>query len=177
MRDTQIRYTKVAIATHWATVLLVGVMFALGWYMVDLPRGSSRGFYFSLHKSLGLLTFLLVSFRLFWRAMKPPPAFPAEVGGLKVRLANSVHKAFYFFLVAQPLTGYLSSSFSGYKTSFFSVPLPHWGWSDPPLNEIFTELHVVSSIILLVLIIMHFLGVLSHMLEGHGHLFRRMWFW
>ena len=170
------RYTRIAVASHWFTVVLVCTMFILGWYMVELPPGSSRGFYFSLHKSLGILTFLLIIFRLAWRIMRPPPGRPPEIGDFRGILADVVHKAFYFVLVLQPITGYLSSSFSGYKTNFFSVPLPYWGWSDPPLNEFFTQLHVVFSTFLVFLIIMHLMGVVLHVIEGHGHLLKRMWF-
>ena len=109
-------------------------MFILGWYMVDLPQGSSRGFYFSLHKSLGILTFLLIIFRLIWRIKSPPPCRPSEIRRFRGMLADAVHKAFYFVLLIQPITGYLSSSFSGYKTSFFSLPLPYWG-GVTPLNN------------------------------------------
>ena len=177
MQQVNLKYTKVAVAIHWITVLLVFAMFVLGWYMVDLPRGSSRGFFFSLHKSLGLMTFLLILVRLYWRMKNPPPAFPEEVGSFRRKVADSVHKLFYFLLIAQPLTGYLSSSFSGYKTSFFSLSLPYWGWSDPPLNEFFTELHVVFSIVLILVIVLHLLGVIVHFIEGHGRLFKRIWFW
>ena len=162
---------------HWVTVLLVSAMFIIGWYMVDLPPGSGRGFYFSLHKSLGILTFLLIVFRLGWRIKRPAPGRPSEIGRFRGTLADVVHKAFYFVLVVQPITGYVSSSFSGYKTNFFSVPLPHWGWSDPPLNEFFTQLHVVFSSLLVFLIIIHLLGAVLHVIEGHGHILKRMWFW
>lgn len=177
MQNMTGRYTRIAILAHWATVLLVCTMFILGWYMVDLPRGSSRGFYFSLHKSLGILTFLLIIFRLVWRTIRPPPGRPSEIGRFRGMMADVVHKAFYFVLLVQPITGYLSSSFSGYKTNFFSVPLPYWGWSDPPLNEFFTQLHVLFSTLLAFLIIIHLLGVLLHVIEGHGHVVKRMWFW
>ena len=170
------RYNRIAVTVHWVTVFLVCTMFILGWYMVDLPQGSSRGFYFSLHKSLGIFTFLLIIFRLIWRIKSPPPSRPSEIRRFRGMLADAVHKAFYFVLLIQPITGYLSSSFSGYKTSFFSLPLPYWGWSHPPLNEFFTQLHVVFSTFLVVLIIMHLLGAILHVIEGHGHVLRRMWF-
>jgi cytochrome b561 len=89
-------------------------------------------------------------------------------------LALHTHIMLYLLLFLQPLSGYLSSSFSGYKTSFFGIPLPHWGWKDLVLNELFTALHVVSSITLLLLIIAHTLGALLHALTPEDHVFRRM---
>jgi cytochrome b561 len=94
-----------------------------------------------------------------------------------VTLARSVHLAFYALLVIQPASGYLSSSFSGYATRWFGLPLPQWGWRDAPLNELFTEIHVVSSIALLLLLAAHVLGVLSHVLAGESAMLKRMWPW
>ena len=113
------RYNRIAVTVHWVTVFLVCTMFILGWYMVDLPQGSSRGFYFSLHKSLGIFTFLFIIFRLIWRIKSPPPGRPSEIGRFRGMLADAVHKAFYFVLLIQPITGYLSSSFSGYQIIVF----------------------------------------------------------
>ena len=92
-------------------------------------------------------------------------------------LAHVVHLAFYALLVLQPLSGYLSSSFSGYTTRLFGVPLPHWGWRDAPLNEFFTEIHVMCSIALVVLIAVHLLGALTHVLTGESTLLRRILPW
>ena len=102
---------------------------------------------------------------------------PSHLERWRAALARAVHLAFYVLLVVQPLSGYLSSSFSGYTTRWFGVPLPHWGWLDAPLNELFTEVHVIASIALLVLLCAHLLGVLSHLLAGESAMLKRMWPW
>lgn len=170
-------YTRTAIALHWVMALAVLALFGLGWFMVDLPKGPDRGYYFALHKSIGLSVFLLLWLRIVWRFRHPPPALPAVVPLWQRLLAASVHLAFYALLIMQPVSGYLSSSFSGYRTRWFGLPLPHWGWRDAPLNEFFTEIHVMCSIALLVLIGIHLLGVLTHLLHGQFELLRRMWPW
>lgn len=171
------RYTGVAIALHWLTTLLVFSLFALGWFMVDLPIGPQRGDYFALHKSVGIAVFVLLLMRVAWRLGHRPPPFPPTMRAWRVLLARVVHLAFYVMLVLQPLSGYLSSSFSGYETRWFGIPLPRWGWRDAPLNEFFTEIHVICSLTLLLLIAMHVLGALSHVLSGESAMFRRMWPW
>lgn len=170
------RYTLPAILIHWLTAVLVIALFALGWYMVDLPRGPERSETFALHKSIGLTVLLLTAVRMFWRLRHPPPAYPETTERWRVRVARIVHMLFYVALVAQPLSGYLSSSFSGYKTRYFGVPLPHWGRRDLPLNEFFTDIHVACSVILFVLVIAHLLGALSHLFERDG-MFSRMLPW
>ena len=171
------KYTVVAILIHWLTVALVFALFALGWYMVDLPKGPARSYYFALHKSIGLGVFALLCVRMYWRFSHRPPPFPRSLPGWQARLARGVHLGFYAFLVLQPLSGYLSSSFSGYPTSWFGLPLPNWGWRDAPLNELFTEIHVLCSMALLVLIGAHLVGFLSHLVSGDQVLTRRMRPW
>ena len=171
------KYTRVAMALHWLTVLTVASLFGIGWYMVDLPKGPLRSYWFALHKSVGLSLFVLVVLRALWRFVHRPPPLPASVPTWQRHLARGVHAAFYVLLVLQPASGYLSSSFSGYPTSWFGLALPGWGWRDAPLNEFFTELHVLCSITLLVLIGVHLAGFLSHLIQGERALARRMWPW
>jgi cytochrome b561 len=171
------KYTRVAMFLHWTTAALVVTLFVIGWTMVDLPKGPERGATFALHKSIGLTVFLLTAWRWCWRLLYPAPAFPASLAPWQATLARTVHALFYILLVAQPLTGYLSSSFSGYDTAFFGVPLPSWGHHNAPLNEFFTELHVLCSIALLATIALHVVGALSHVLKPGDRMVRRMLPW
>ncbi len=53
--QSQEKYSNFAIFMHWLMVVLIFTMFGLGWYMVDLPKGSpERTWFFTLHKSIGL---------------------------------------------------------------------------------------------------------------------------
>ena len=171
------RYTRIAMLLHWLMAAGVVALFALGWFMVDLPKGPERGYYFALHKSIGLTIFGLLLIRIYWRLRHTPPPLPQHLPRWQSALAHVVHQAFYVALVAQPVSGYLSSSFSGYSTKWFALPLPSWGWRDAPLNEFFTEVHVIVSITLLVLIGVHLLGTLSHLLSGERTMLRRMLPW
>lgn len=162
---------------HWTTMVLVLTLFALGWYMVELPQGPGRSGAFALHKSLGLTVLLLTVCRIGWRLAYHPPPLPASVGRWRIALAHAVHLAFYVLLLVQPLSGYISSSFSGYRTRYFGIPLPHWGHENPPLNEFFTEIHVISSVGLLSLIVVHVLGALGHLVTPGDRLFKRMVPW
>ncbi len=172
-----LKYTRTAMLLHWATAGLLIGMFALGWTMVELPKGPARGEAFALHKSLGMTVLLLTGWRLAWRVRHTPPLFPATVPVWQATLAHAVHVLFYLLLILQPLTGYLSSSFSGYGTSFFGLPLPRWGDLNPPLNEFLTELHVIGSLALLGLVVTHVAGALSHVLRPGDRLLRRMLPW
>ncbi len=174
---TPTRYTKTAILLHWATAALVIALIGLGWFMVEIPKGPGRSYYFGLHKSLGLTVLLVSVLRLVWRLRYPPPPLPTRLTRWQRGLARWTHGAFYVLLFAQPLSGYLSSAFSGYKTRYFGIPLPHWGYKDVVLNETFTEVHVACSVALVSLIILHLLGAFSHLIRAGDHGFRRMLPW
>ena len=171
----QERYNFTAIFLHWLMVILVITLFGLGWYMVDLPKGSDeRSWFFALHKSIGLTMAILVLLRLIWRFKHVPPALPVSISKFKQKLAGLTHWLLYVSMFIQPISGYISSSFSGYKTKLWGLALPYWGWKSPNLNEFFTDIHVASSVALLCLIILHLSGVIFHVVEGDKRILRRM---
>ena len=175
--DKPPRYTLAAIAIHWLTAILVVALFALGWYMVDLPKGPARARMFALHKSLGLTVLWLLGLRLVWRRGHPPPALPASMARWQRRLAHGVQHLLYVLLAMQPLSGYLSSSFSGHDTAYFGLPLPSWGHHDARLNAFFTEVHAACAIALLAAVAVHLAGALSHARVGGENVLRRMRPW
>ena len=60
MITDQERYSATAMFLHWVMAILVITLFCLGWYMVDLPKGSDeRSWFFALHKSIGLWPLIL----------------------------------------------------------------------------------------------------------------------
>ena len=171
------RYNTIAIIIHWLMAILLICMFVLGVYMVDLPKGSDeRSWYFALHKSIGLTLALLAFIRLSLKFIFKSPPLPNEVTFIQKKLATATHNLLYLMMFIQPVTGYISSSFSGYKTKFWGVPLPHWGWKSPALNELFTTVHQISALIFGLLILFHITGAMYHIHKKQFHLFKRMWF-
>ena len=171
------RYNTVAIIIHWLMAIMILGMIGLGFYMVGLEKGSpERSYFFALHKSIGLTLGLLAIFRLVWKIRSVTPAFPKSLKHIEVKLATIVHHSLYLMLFLQPLSGYISSSFSGYKTKLWGVPLPHWGWKDKELNNFFTEIHDICALILIALLIAHIAGVINHLYKKEGDIVKRMWF-
>lgn len=169
------KYTGVAMLLHWLVTLLIFTLFGLGWYMTELPKGSpERTWFFALHKSVGLTTALLVIVRVIWRLQHPPPPLPEMIAHWKRRMAEATHHLLYLLMFVQPVSGYVSSSFSGHSTRFWGIPLPDWGWEDQALNEFFTSIHVASSVALLSLIILHIMGALHHGMTAEESVLRRM---
>jgi cytochrome b561 len=171
------RYSSTAIIIHWLMAIMILTMIGLGVYMVELPKGSDeRSWFFALHKSIGLTLALLAIIRLTWKIMSDAPSLPSYIPVAKQKLAKATHHLLYVMMFIQPVSGYISSSFSGYKTKLWGIPLPHWGWKEPDLNKLFTLIHEISAICLVALILLHVAGVIYHLHKKENELIRRMWF-
>ena len=172
--DAGQHYNNVSIFLHWLIAGLIFVMYPLGWYMSDLPEGHLKHILYSTHKSIGMTIFLVLLVRIAWRLTHPKPRLPETMPLWQRQLANYVQAMLYVLLVIQPLTGYLSTSFSGYKTNFWGLPLPYWGWKVPALNQFFTDLHTANSVALFALIILHICGAFAHLVSKHENVLPRM---
>ncbi len=169
------RYDLVTVIMHWAAAVLILVLFLLGWYMVDLAKGSAeRTYFFGLHKSIGLTVAALVVLRIGWRLRRPGPAPADSLTEWQRRLSVLTHRLLYVCMVLQPLSGYLSSSFAGYPTRFWGVELPQWAHKDPVVNELYTGVHEFCSVVLALLIGLHVCGALAHLWGGHENVLRRI---
>ena len=171
------RYSNPAIILHWLMAIMILGMIVMGLYMVDLPKGSDeRSWFFQLHKSIGLTLGLLAICRLAWKIKNPAPPLPEFIAPRNRIISTATHHTLYLLMFIQPLSGYLSSSFSGYKTKFWGIPLYNWGWKSPELNELFTLIHDISAYCLIALIVLHIAGFCYHMYRKEFELIKRMWF-
>jgi cytochrome b561 len=171
------RYGQTAITLHWLMAILIITLLALGYYMVDIPKGvPNRADYFNLHKSLGVLAAVLIMLRAGWRWTHPAPKLPAKVPSWAVTTAWWSHLLLYICMVLQPLTGYLSSSFNKYGVKFFGIELPKWGWEDAVLRDLFMKCHHLIAVILAALVLVHVLAAFKHLLVDRDWVFQRMLF-
>lgn len=171
---TDYRYGNVAIILHWCMMFLLIISFGLGWYMEDLEY-SIRGDFIALHKNIGLTLLVLLFVRLSYRLLHTPVAFHDSKKWQRI-VASYTHLMLYVTMLLQPLLGYLSASFSGYKTKFWGIPLPHWGYKNTTLNDVFSEAHEWCGSVLLLLIALHVAGAFFHQIIEKKPLLSRMWF-
>ena len=167
------RYTRTAVFLHWLIAALFIGQFAWGWLMQEIAKSppGMRADAFNFHKSIGLCLLGLMLFRLGWRIANRPPALsPMPVW--QARLAQVTHIALYVALIVQPVAGYLGSVWSGYPVKWFGVTLPAWGSKSVALKDAMSEVHLVTSFVLLALVALHVAGALYHALRGDGVLAR-----
>ena len=171
------RYTRVAIALHWLIGLAVLAQITFGFLLDDLaPRNTpARAGVINLHKSIGIVLFVLIAARLLWRLRHAPPAWPTSMPGWQHGAALWGHRALYACMVVVPLAGYIASNFSKHGVRFFGIKLEPWGLDLPRVYDLLKGLHVASAWLLTALILGHVAMALKHALIDHDGVFSRMW--
>ncbi len=190
------RYTKTAVFLHWLLAICIFGMFALGWYMSELPKEapkqmaydlfdwgiyswqlseevSPRTFYFNLHKSLGVTIFALILFRIIWRVTHKPPALLASYKAWERKLATGTHHLLYLLMVALPLSGIIMATYSKYGIKWFGAEFIK-GLDNTPMRELFKEVHEIIGVIILLVLILHIVGALKHKFIDRDDTLKRM---
>ncbi len=170
------RYDALAMFLHWSIALLALAQIALGWWMIDIPKTpvGVRAAWFNLHKSIGLTIGVLMLARLGWRLGHRPPALPGSMPRWQARIARASHWLLYGALIAQPVVGYLGSSFTSYPIKYFGHTLPQWGWDSPQLKTLCSDVHFALACLVTSLVALHIAAALFHLVRGDG-IFERMW--
>jgi cytochrome b561 len=176
MQALRTRYTRTAIALHWAIAAAALAQISLGLWMIGIPKSPPgvRAWWFNVHKSIGITIGLLVIVRLVWRLTHRPPVLPETMRPWQRTAAKISHYGLYTCLLLLPLSGYLGSSFTKYPILYFGMRLPHWGWDAPVLKEICSQVHFLAACVLIALIALHVCAALKHLFVDKDGVFERM---
>ena len=196
MNQASTRYTKTAVILHWLIAIGIFAMFALGWYMSELPKdapkqiaydlfdwgiytwqlseeASPRTFYFNLHKSIGVTLLGLIIIRVLWRITHRPPALLSSYKAWEKKLATGTHHLLYLLMIAMPVSGLIMAVSSKYGVKWFGIDFIG-GLDNTPLRETFKEVHEVIGAIILLVLILHILGALKHKFIDKDDTMKRM---
>ena len=189
-------YTKTAKLLHWLIAIGIFSMFALGWWMTELPKEapkqtafdlfnlgfytwqtsdeiSPRSFYFNLHKSIGVTILALIAFRVFWRITHKAPALLANYKTWERKLATGTHHLLYLLMVILPVSGVIMATYSKYGIKWFGLPLVK-GLDNNAMREIFKEAHEIIGVVILLVLALHIAGALKHKLIDKDDTLKRM---
>lgn len=141
VKNTANKFGVVAITFHWLMAVLLIILIAIGLYMTRIPVSLEKLKLYGWHKEWGLLALMLVMLRIVWRIGNITPLL-TELPAWERLAAHTVHWAFYFFMLAIPVTGWLLTSAAGLPPSFFGIwVLPDLVSPNPHLQSLFTEVH------------------------------------
>lgn len=166
------------IVLHWVLALII--VGASAWAMHLIYQESTdanRARYIwgiQIHKSFGLLAFALIAVRISWVLLNPGPRLLARPGW-ELTAARAARVLLYALLIVVPLSGWLSSSSFGGKTTFFDLFLVPNIWpKDREMIKVFHATHKYSSFALLGLSAAHMAAALWHHYVLKDETLRRM---
>ena len=172
------RYSNTAVALHWITVALVLTQVVLGFAFAEfMAKGPARSDVFAWHKTLGALILIVALIRLGYRLANPPPPFPTELPRWRRLAAVWNHRAFYFLLIALPLTGLIAvSGMSPAGTTQLAggVTIPIVPGIGRETAEQSGDLHVVLVFTTIALFLLHVAAALSQQFFEHDRAAGRM---
>jgi cytochrome b561 len=162
--NTEERWGSVQIGLHWtiaALVLLVQV--PAGVTMVAVEPGTVQNVCYNIHKTNGIVIFLLALVRLGWRWSHPMPVLPADMPEWQAKLARTTHALLYLVLFLMPITGFLYTAMGGFPVPFFMVyDLAQLVPENKPVAEVFKYAHLTLQFVLYLTVLLHVSGALYH---------------
>jgi cytochrome b561 len=169
------RYGPGPAALHWLLALLVLVLYAIGWHMVTIPKGTPPvAYFYNLHKSIGIVAALPVAYLLWWRATHTPPPLPGTLAEWEAKAAHVNHVLFYVCLVVLVVSGFVESNFTKFGIRFFGYPLPRLGWESPAVYRFFNTVHVYVANLFAALVVVHIVAALKHLFVDRDEVLHRM---
>jgi cytochrome b561 len=148
-------------------------MIWVGWTMTGLDDKDPVKFdtYYPLHKSFGVLIFLLVLVQLALRWLMPVPAPSKALSPLEARVAKMAHVALYGLMLLVPLLGYSrSSTFTDSDgVTLFGLKIPELLGKNDAVSDVLSLLHAIAAYALLALVLLHVAGALKHRFFDRRH--------
>jgi cytochrome b561 len=164
IKNTRSRYGWLSVSIHWLMALTVIGMFALGIWMRQLsyydPWYKDGP---TIHKSIGILLFILLLARIVWRNINIRPSDDPALKAWERITAHLTHFALYGLMLALMIAGYLISTADGRPIdvfNLFSVPATLHGLADQ--EDIAGEVHEILAWALVLLAGVHALAALKH---------------
>lgn len=157
---------------HWLMFIAFAVIFVLGFVMLEYKDCEPWTLY-EIHKSTGVLVFLLVWIRLIARWQTAVPALPPEYPDWVRNIAHGTTHLMYLLMIIIPISGYAVSNVNGYGVKFYGIPLPDLFPKNLEIADAVENFHFYSAYLFLGLIVLHILGVIFHHVQKQ-EILRRM---
>ena len=175
LKNTTSHYGSISKGFHWLISLLVLGMLIAGFTMANMESSPLRSSISDTHKSLGILILALMVLRLLWRWMNTTPVLPLSTPMWEKFASKFGHYAFYFLLIAMPLTGWIMGSAAGRPPEFFGLfTMPNLVMENRELGSFMRQLHGIFAYSLVVLIVLHFLAAMKHHFVSKNDVLKRM---
>ena len=173
-------YGPFAKALHWITVLLVVIVWMLGTFGDELPKGPARDSGLLTHIWIGLTILALAIVRIPWRIANPPPkVVTTEFGRWLIEWTDPasrlMHYALYGLLILVPVFGIALQFAEGHALPLFGLgEIPSPWLADKAFAHSLKEIHEVLANLLVILAMFHMAAALLHHIAFGDNTLRRM---
>ncbi|HEC73440.1 MAG TPA: cytochrome b [Methylophaga aminisulfidivorans] len=169
-------YNLVMKVIHWGMALLIFSLIFAGLSMIRSLEPWQPTL-LSIHKNLGVIAFIAVLARLLVRLRTVSPSLDNELPSLQRFIAKLTHILMYMAMILMPVSGFLMQNFAGRPIYIFdTLMLPSITTIDLGLYGLFREIHGITAVILILLILMHISAALYHAMIRRDSIFDSMWF-
>lgn len=148
---------------HFLLLLIVFSQIIVGFGFYSIFASINPKTLITLHKSLGLLSIIVVILFILRRLFYKKPPFPSDMPKIQQFIARVVHTLLYLTVLIMGLSGLFASMlFNSHWDVFYLFPMPQLIAPNPQLGATIFAWHTSGAIILSILIILHLLGVIQH---------------
>ncbi|AHE98521.1 cytochrome B561 [Thioalkalivibrio paradoxus ARh 1] len=164
------RYALVQRLLHWLVAVLVvlaliagGTIGVLGFEGMRATFGAGgTDFFYTAHKTMGVLILGLMVLRLATRLTLGKPAYAVPLPAAQRLASQTVHTLFYVLLLVMPVLGWLATASGGFPVHLFHIELPGLIGRNDALSETLFLWHRIVGITLVALIVLHVAGAIYH---------------
>lgn len=158
-------FDRVTIGLHWATALLVLMLFvSAGLHaLAEAKESGLAPALLQIHRSTGVTVWVVTALRLIWRLTNASlPPFPVTMGRVHRAAVKLSEYGLYALLIGQPVTGMLTTIFAGRPFALFLWRFPPLAVRDETLRAAFHLSHELGAWTLAILITGHAATALFH---------------
>ncbi len=155
LSDYKNKLSIISVSLHWVIALYFIGMIGFGLYIEGLPRSPDKFQLLGLHKSLGMVFFLLAISRIAYRFTQ---GFPAELGKKpewQKKIARLVHWCLIVATLLVPISGILMSVGDVRGLSFFGTNLVGRGDEILWASNIGHAIHGIAPKVMILIIVLH----------------------
>lgn len=146
------------MSVHWLMASCYLILFIIGTFMAQLPRNDFRNLLYDFHKSIGVLTMALLTWRILTLIQVIRKKYARRLPKFSPQwLKNfTLHTLMYVLMWAVPIAGFLlSNSFRPNNVKFFGLVLPDLFPQNEAMVDVGRALHFWLAYTFLAFIALH----------------------
>jgi len=168
-------YSPLSKWIHWITALCVLMIIPGGIMMTHMEEGPLQDQIFDLHRSFGVVVFMLAAVRVAARKAFGTPAPLESLTPLERRASVAVHHSLLALIFIMPLIGWLMTSAYRVDVSVFGLfTLPHLMPKSEPIYDALAALHGWLGYLMAALILSHIGAAIMHTFIKRDGVLQRM---